>query len=774
MLTYTGPVYETGSYSVIPDSPDNRAIFTFRDVGGQPVEMFRPLNLNRLRVPRQACTGLGIDLRSPGYDVHFENHFVPRNPEQARIVAESVSLLKKGQSHIIRAPTGSGKCLSPDTEVMFYDGGVVAAKDLCVGDLLMGPDSAPRTILSTISGRDLMYRITTTKGDTFDCNGPHILCLTHTTTRAHVNVSLDEYMTWSHNKKRLHKLWITGVNYPAQTRPFQIDPYFLGVLLSGGSMRECICVTTSEPEIVSEIYAQSRIWGLGVRVQDGCGCKNYFLTTGRVEDTANPITQVLIKLDLCGPSNTWSRKYIPDSYKYANRADRLSLIAGLLDTDGHLNKNCYGISSKSREMAQGIVQLCRSVGLFARVKQVVKTCKNDCVSVYHRVIISGHIDMIPCRVPRKVASPRPQHNSVSVFGFTVQPLGEGDYVGFELDGDRRFLLGNFLVTHNTVMGTCIISHLKKKALVIITKEDLASQWVEAIQKVLNIPPEKIGLLKGSTCRVSDYVDIAFIQTICKDGKFPHLDLSQYGLVLIDETHRLSGDKFQNAMWRLPGLLRLGLTATPYRTDKKDPVFFAHIGAVLVSSEAVSVPFKSFVYDTGITVPERIKHSFADSRYLMSWLSKLPSRNKLIAKKVISAYKRGHQCIVFSDFLDHLKHIRELTYPHIPAEEVSLYIGGLSKSQRELAKTKKVIFATYKMCSEGTDIPGASVGILTLPRANIEQIVGRILRVYLDKNESFVIDFSDRGSKVLNAFTNKRIKFYQNHANRVQLIKASHE
>ena len=39
--------------------------------------------------------------------------------------------------------------------------------------------------------------------------------------------------------------------------------------------------------------------------------------------------------------------------------------------------------------------------------------------------------------------------SVQTYKFTVQALGVGDYYGFEITGNRRFLLGDFTVTHNT-------------------------------------------------------------------------------------------------------------------------------------------------------------------------------------------------------------------------------------------------------------------------------------------------------------------------------------
>src|SRR5690349_2078890 len=58
--------------------------------------------------------------------------------------------------------------------------------------------------------------------------------------------------------------------------------------------------------------------------------------------------------------------------------------------------------------------------------------------------------MVPCRLPRKQAAPRQQVKGAIRTGFTVHRDGRrGDYYGFELDGDRRYLLDDFTVTHNS-------------------------------------------------------------------------------------------------------------------------------------------------------------------------------------------------------------------------------------------------------------------------------------------------------------------------------------
>lgn len=63
----------------------------------------------------------------------------------------------------------------------------------------------------------------------------------------------------------------------------------------------------------------------------------------------------------------------------------------------------------------------------------------------------------------------------------LEPLGEGEYYGFTLDGNRRFLLGDFTVTHNTAMALSIAESLRVKTLVLCNRSFLMQQWRHDIE-----------------------------------------------------------------------------------------------------------------------------------------------------------------------------------------------------------------------------------------------------------------------------------------------------
>lgn len=147
------------------------------------------------------------------------------------------------------------------------------------------------------------------------------------------------------------------------------------------------------------------------------------------------------------------KKTIPSRYLRSSRSQRLELLAGLMDKNGCLIHSCFEFSTKDDKIADSVTWLARSLGFQATLRTKVSTIKEIGFSgVYYRVFISGNTSEIPTRIERKKASPRRQVKSVGHFGMKATPIGHGEYFGFEVDGDHRFLLGDFTVTHNSTFA----------------------------------------------------------------------------------------------------------------------------------------------------------------------------------------------------------------------------------------------------------------------------------------------------------------------------------
>jgi DNA gyrase/topoisomerase IV subunit B len=79
--------------------------------------------------------------------------------------------------------TGAGtnglgsKCNSLDTKIPLWNGEIKLAKDIKIGDILIGDDGNPRTVLSTVFGKGKMFEVSQNRGESYKVNDEHILTL---------------------------------------------------------------------------------------------------------------------------------------------------------------------------------------------------------------------------------------------------------------------------------------------------------------------------------------------------------------------------------------------------------------------------------------------------------------------------------------------------------------------------------------------------------------------------------------------------------------------
>ena len=329
----------------------------------------------------------------------------------------------------------------------------------------------------------------------------------------------------------------------------------------------------------------------------------------------------------------------------------------------------------------------------------------------------------------------------------------------------------------TICGVEIANRLNIQTLIIVHKEDLANQWRDSCEKLLGIEAKDIGKIQENTVRVKRFT-IAMLQSVAKIGRYPHQEFEKFGLVIFDEVHRIGARFFSQAIWNMPARLRLGMSATPFRRDGRDIVFRAHIGTADVVAKAEALPFQVIRVPSGWMCPrtkfgDRVSHSPSRTGHITKAMRNVYNRNKIICKFVVEARKKNRTVIVFSDSREHLKILEQLLFSMgISSDECAFYVGGLSQKQRDVALTKPILLATYQFCSEGTDIPWADTLILGMPRANIEQIVGRIQRKYEGKRKPTVFDIVDADSPVFSQYTEKRFQWYQSKGADIRHLKRS--
>ena len=345
--------------------------------------------------------------------------------------------IHKGAFTLILAETGIGKCLHPDQGVMMWDGSFKKAKDVVSGDKLMGDDSTPRNVTGTTVGRQEMFKVTPVKGDSWVCNRSHVLSVVNTKTGAYFDISVENYLKQNKTFQKNCKLYRKGVyefGYNP-TKQHNFDPYLVGAYLGDGhTHRAALSLGPKKSKV--KTYVEKALKATG--------------HTTKQEDKGS-YTELSFK-----GGDFWSyiRDYvsgdrkIPSEYKFDNKVYREYLLAGILDTDGSVASGCVEIVQKSKTFAEDIAFVSRSLGFAAYVKPKKGIIKSrNFEGDYYRVVISGDLSNLPFM--RLEVKPRKQIKDVLRTGFTLESLGEGDYAGFQLDGNHRFLLDDFTVTHNT-------------------------------------------------------------------------------------------------------------------------------------------------------------------------------------------------------------------------------------------------------------------------------------------------------------------------------------
>ncbi len=388
----------------------------------------------------------------------------------------------------LQGPMGVGKCHARDTPILMHDGSIKLVQDIEIGDIVMGDDSTPRSVLNLGRGQDMMYTIHPTKGEKYTVNSEHILCLKQSgkgtikhvarldgsiafkTIRFDNKLKRLQYKTFSsyeqaesyldsfseeeniteisvkdylklptHIKKCWLKGYRKGVEFPY--RPVEFDPYIIGLWLGDGSSSGSV-ITSQDAKILGYLNTTLRKYDLILNYRSQY---DYYI---RSYTRRNPNT-FLTTLQKHGLINN---KHIPNLYKINDRNVRLKVLAGLIDSDGHLINNCIEISQKSDILANDILYIARSLGFAAYLAKREKSCvyNGERKSGFYNVItISGNIDEIPVLLERKKPRIRLQEKDVLVTGIDIECIGEGDYYGFTLDGNNRYLMGDFTVTHNT-------------------------------------------------------------------------------------------------------------------------------------------------------------------------------------------------------------------------------------------------------------------------------------------------------------------------------------
>ena len=265
------------------------------------------------------------------------------------------------------------------------------------------------------------------------------------------DISIQDYMKLNETtKKRL--AGVRGECVQWEEKEVILDPYVLGLWLGDGMQHgySYACYGEKDHEIIDYL----NVWGdsndatikMISQYHYSISSTNNFRKKGFA-----PLKKQLENYNLI------NNKHIPLDYLINDRDTRLKVLAGIIDTDGTVCREGTRITitqgMNHEQLAKDITYLARSLGFCcqSRIRNTTWITKGEKKEgLAYNINISGKdIKDIPTRLPRKKCASPISHNTSKSTGFiTINKIDNDNYIGIEIDDNKRFLINDFTVTHN--------------------------------------------------------------------------------------------------------------------------------------------------------------------------------------------------------------------------------------------------------------------------------------------------------------------------------------
>ena len=320
----------------------------------------------------------------------------------------------------------------------------------------------------------------------------------------------------------------------------------------------------------------------------------------------------------------------------------------------------------------------------------------------------------------------------------------------------------------SILALHIAQKLGQRTLVLVHKDDLVVGWKNDIELCFGGKAD-VGLIKAKSRKVGNHITIATVQTLSRMSSDELKKyINEFGLVVQDECHHVGLNIF-NIIDQFNSKYKLGLSATPKRSDGLDFVFDLYFGGLcykhVVTEDDEDIcgcevrvldsnfKYKPFLYDRQVfnyydfepkylpddlTLLEDIPHK---DRPTIPYLTiddeavKSSKTKIMVCKKIIEHFKQGHSVIALFTQKEHINLYYRHLCRYIPKDQIMLYYGDSKEKSEDMMKKAEdkevlVTLATYAKATEGTNVKSWEVEFLVSSvnnQKNVEQATGRVRR-----------------------------------------------
>lgn len=388
---------------------------------------------------------------------------------------------------MIFAPPRHGKQLADETPILTPRGWTTHG-ELRPGDEVFHPAGGTTRVMAVSAPTPAQVRMEWVNGEVIWCNEAHDWPLFD---RSYGEDRVIEagWLAGESRRRKRRAVWTGGrANFQSHpTAPLEgnpqdlpVRPYTLGAWLGDGSTgKPCITGSQGDGEIIERVVADGYAVST-VCVHAGTGCLTTYFSNG-------PLRGGLIK------AGVWGNKHIPEAYLVAPVADRLDLLAGLIDTDGHVDRRTgrVRIVTCSPVLASGIMDLIHTMGWRASLHTQAPVLSSSNIQGRKDVHYVGFNPSlpIPTVIPRKKTPRTVTQRAIGLRSADLDPASTRTGRCIQVAArDGLYLAGRSLIpTHNSTLATEIFPawflgrNPDKRVMIISYSDDLASGFSRAVR-----------------------------------------------------------------------------------------------------------------------------------------------------------------------------------------------------------------------------------------------------------------------------------------------------
>lgn len=416
--------------------------------------------------------------------IQFTEHTFPQYvpAEHHKLIADKLEAVERGEIDrlMINMPPRHGKALALDTPIA-TPSGWTRMGDLRPGDAVFSDRGLPCNVVavSEVWRHRPVYRVLTDDGDEILADAEHEWLVRLCRKRPAFKIKTTKQLA-ERTSNRAPMIEAQGA-LDLPERDLAIDPYVLGVWLGDGRT-DSASICSADAELIEEI---ARIEG-GYNEYAASGITRHFRPGPHYRHGATQAETLQGRLRSLGLLGS---KRVPTLYARSSKAQRLSLLQGLVDTDGYVAPDGQvEFCSISEALAGDVQELVHSLGHKASII-VGRAMLNgkDCGPKYRVMFYMADA----ARLKRKSVKCR---HGVRAFRryVTVEFAGFADTVCIEVDSpSHMFLAGkSMLPTHNSELASrrfpawFLGRHPDKSIIAASYNSDLATDFGRQVRNIL--------------------------------------------------------------------------------------------------------------------------------------------------------------------------------------------------------------------------------------------------------------------------------------------------